>query len=142
MNKIQLSIVWIVGLLESGILFYVGIAGPREVNANYDRRKMELLPKIEQLTKSLANPSPTQNVGAVSALADQLGKMVGEIDKQEREDPEARESYIVGAVLPVLIVGACLFVTAQKIGITRNDRGRAGDQQSAGGLPPSGLTTG
>lgn len=111
MTQSQLVILWAVAGLLASILFFVGLVKPYLVNAQYEEQKKgalvplnEVLQKIPDLGKS--NPQ------VLTAVLEPIVKRVDEITKAQKADPSARSNYITGAVLPILILGACAFIAA------------------------------
>ena len=94
MTKAQVAIVWVVGLLVSGVLFYVGIGKPYQLKQN-----------------------PPQSSGTLRQrlLDAEVRRQVTE--ERQRWENSATPNYYVGALAPVLILGTCAFLgTMRKSG--------------------------
>jgi len=112
MNRSQLAVMWTVGVTLSVILFSVGVGSPYLVNRQYEERKRIFAPvskiTIENLKTALEDSSKR-------VALEWLIEKVNAIDAQQRADPTTRYHFILGGVFPVLIVGACAFVTAGRV---------------------------
>jgi hypothetical protein len=107
----QVVIVWSVAVLVSAIFIYVGLLSPYIVNKNYDKRKKATWNFANEMVKV---PGFAEKVAPeiFAALVQPAVEKEAEISREQRNDPNARTSYIIGAVLPILIIGGTAFVTA------------------------------
>ena len=81
MTKQQLLVIWIVGLLVAGLLFYIGIVRPHLLSRDISKK---LIPGIS---------TP-------------LDKLVWEQETTPR--------LYVGGLIPILIIGACAFLSTMR----------------------------
>ena len=118
MNRLQLSILWMVGVAISLILFTVGVGSPYLVNSRYDERIRTLSKPALEITKE-GSRKDLDDAAKLRALnvANEMMKMANEIDAQRDQDSATRYHLILGGAFPLLIIGVCAFLTAGRGGL-------------------------
>lgn len=112
MTQSQLVILWIVAGLLASILFFVGLGKPYLVNAQYEEQKKTAWVPFNEATKKIPNFWNKATPEVLVAVLEPINKQVAEITREQNTDPNAQSNYIAGAVFPILILGACAFITA------------------------------
>ena len=98
MTKAQLIVVWIVGLLLSGVLVFIGIGQPylaKEKASSNRIRVASLLPSVSEI----------QNTGGPPEYI----RIMEEI--RVRRLKAQTPNYYIGVIAPVVILGGCAFLT-------------------------------
>ena len=108
MTQSQLVVLWTVAGLLASILFFVGLGKPYLVNAEYEKRAQAALAPLELATKNIPDFWEKATPEILSAMLEPINK----ITREQNTDPNAQSNYITGAVFPILILGACAFITA------------------------------
>jgi hypothetical protein len=103
-----------VGVLECIVFFYVGVWGPHRVKAAYEQSSAPMWESMHTLLDKLSTAKSQEQVDEVSQVLDPLMKTKVEMDKQEEKDPSARENYLLGLAIPILVLGVCAFATSTK----------------------------
>lgn len=111
MTQSQLVILWVVAGLLASILFFVGLVKPYLVNAQYEEQKKGAWVPLDGVLQKFPDLGKN-NPQVLMAVLEPIVKRVDEITKAQKADPSARSNYITGAVFPILILGACAFITA------------------------------
>jgi hypothetical protein len=108
MTQSQLVILWIAGLLIASILYFIGISKPQSVNAEYERREKWAINLLHEKSQELG----LSDEQAAEVLRTHVLPYISEVKKDQEADSNARKNYVTGAVLPVLILAICAFITA------------------------------
>ncbi|MBI4531613.1 MAG: hypothetical protein HY709_08820 [Candidatus Latescibacteria bacterium] len=109
LNKAQLIVLWSVGIAVSAVLFYAGVREPYLVAKEYEARRRNIYNRgIERLVEALLDTSSMPSDGEW----DQAMQEVEKTRAEAKNDKNTWPNYYVGAVLPILILGMCSFITA------------------------------